>query len=68
VKTLGVDTVGPILMKNIFTIAPEALQLYSFKDVENLYESPELKKHYTKLITSLDKVVESLKDPSFDAI
>jgi len=68
VKTLGVDTVGPILMKNIFTIAPEALQLYSFKDVENLYKSPELKKHYTKLITYMDKAVESLKNPETDII
>jgi len=61
-KELGVDTVGPILMKNIFTIAPEALQLYSFKDVENLYESPELKRHYTKLINSLDGAIGLLSD------
>ena len=50
-------------MKNIFTLAPEALQLYSFKDVDDLYSSPEIKKHYTKLLTSLDQAIMSMKDP-----
>mmetsp|Transcript_11805 Transcript_11805/g.18146 ORF Transcript_11805/g.18146 Transcript_11805/m.18146 type:complete len:87 (-) Transcript_11805:100-360(-) len=54
VKALGVDAVGKILMRNIFTISPKALQLYSFRDIEDLYESRELKQHYTKLIKALD--------------
>jgi len=60
VKHLGFDTVGKVLMKEIFTNAPEALQLYSFRNVEDLYESEELKKHYTKLLGAVDKVVMNL--------
>jgi len=31
---IGFNLVGTQLMKNIFTIAPEAIELYSFKDVQ----------------------------------
>mmetsp|Transcript_11807 Transcript_11807/g.18150 ORF Transcript_11807/g.18150 Transcript_11807/m.18150 type:complete len:130 (-) Transcript_11807:1494-1883(-) len=49
-------------MQNIFAIEPEALQLYSFRNEEDLYESLALKKHYSKLIGALDKVVVALEN------
>jgi len=63
VKAIGIEPVGRILMKNIFTLAPEALQLYSFRNVKDLYGSPELKKHASKLLGSLDKVITGIKNP-----
>jgi len=62
------DLVGVTLMKNIFSIAPEAIQLYSFRDVQDLYNSEELKKHYTKLLKALDAVIISLKVPYDDIV
>jgi len=59
-KGPGIDTVGKLLMKNIFTLAPNAIQLYSFRNVENLFESKDLQKHYGKLLGALDKVIASL--------
>ena len=44
-------------MKNIFTLEPEALQLYSFRNEEDLYSSEALKKHALKLLGSLDSVI-----------
>ena len=47
---LGADKVGVLLFKNIFTIAPAAINLFvSFKDEENLYESPKLEAHGIKV-------------------
>ena len=37
VRGLGLDRVGQLLFRNIFKLAPEALQLFSFKDEPNLY-------------------------------
>jgi len=52
--------VGKLLMETIFTVEPAALDLYSFRDVPNLYESLELKAHYTKLVGGIDSAVKSL--------
>mmetsp|Transcript_11808 Transcript_11808/g.18155 ORF Transcript_11808/g.18155 Transcript_11808/m.18155 type:complete len:153 (-) Transcript_11808:1093-1551(-) len=68
VKTMGIDPVGKLLMQTIFEIQPEALQLYSFRDVPNLYQSEELKSHYRKLIGALNKVIESLKNPNTNMV
>jgi len=54
IKNYGVDPLGRLLFKNIFTIAPEALELFSFKEVSDLESSPELKAHYTRVIESLN--------------
>jgi hypothetical protein len=35
----GAEKVGTVLFKNIFKIAPEALALFPFKDLENFYET-----------------------------
>mmetsp|Transcript_44091 Transcript_44091/g.78057 ORF Transcript_44091/g.78057 Transcript_44091/m.78057 type:complete len:179 (+) Transcript_44091:90-626(+) len=59
---LGVETVGVVLFKNIFQIAPEALQLFSFKDEDNLYESPKLKRHATKVVMTVNTAVSKLRE------
>ena len=45
VAALGVENVGVLLFKNIFTITPEALELFSFRNEPNLYDSLTLKAH-----------------------
>jgi len=59
---LGAETVGVLLFKHIFEIAPEALQLFSFKNEENLYESPKLKSHAVGVISTVGTAVEGLND------
>mmetsp|Transcript_118250 Transcript_118250/g.205398 ORF Transcript_118250/g.205398 Transcript_118250/m.205398 type:complete len:470 (+) Transcript_118250:57-1466(+) len=59
---LGVETVGVLLFKNIFTIAPEALQLFSFKAEPDLYESAVLKAHATKVVTTVGVAVAGLRN------
>jgi len=61
-KGLGVETVGVLLFKNIFTAAPEALALFSFKDEADLYESVTLKAHGVKVVTTVDVAVSTLRD------
>jgi hypothetical protein len=61
---LGQETVGVLLFKNIFTIAPGALQLFSFKDEPNLYEGENLKKHGLRVVGMVDKCVAALDDLS----
>jgi hypothetical protein len=39
VEAIGLEIVGQELYKNIFKIAPQALDLFSFKDEPNVYES-----------------------------
>jgi len=36
VEALGVETVGILFFKRVFEIAPDALQMFSFKDEENV--------------------------------
>lgn len=62
VVSLGLETVGVLLFKNIFKIAPEALALFSFKDEDPLYESPKLKKHATGVVKTVGTAVAGLKD------
>lgn len=59
---LGAETVGVLLFKRIFEIAPEALQLFSFKDEPDLYESAALKKHGVLVVSTVGKAVAGLKD------
>ena len=37
VLKIGIDPVGKILFENIFKLAPQAKDLYSFKDLPNLF-------------------------------
>jgi len=60
---LGLENVGVLLFKNIFEIAPGALQLFSFKDEANLYESAKLKKHGLRVVSTVGTAVEKLGQP-----
>lgn len=56
--------VGVLLFREIFSLAPEALQLFSFKNVEDLYESPMLKAHGKSVVGAVDAAVHLLDDVS----
>ena len=45
------------MFRHIFEIAPEALQMFSFKDEPDLYESPKLKKHGVNVIKMVDSAL-----------
>jgi len=57
---LGAETVGVLLFKHIFELAPEALQLFSFKDEKSVYESKRLKSHAVKVVTTVGVAVDGL--------
>ena len=56
--------VGVFLFREIFSLAPEALALFSFKDVEDVYESPMLKAHGKAVVGAVDAAVHLLDDVS----
>mmetsp|Transcript_5672 Transcript_5672/g.7875 ORF Transcript_5672/g.7875 Transcript_5672/m.7875 type:complete len:150 (-) Transcript_5672:157-606(-) len=62
VSALGVEVVAVEFYRNIFTAAPEALQLFSFKDVPDLYNSPQLKKHGSTVIKTVGTAVAGIRD------
>ena len=62
VRGLGSETVGVLLFKNIFTIAPGALQLFTFRNRKDLYNSPFLKDHATKVVDAVGAAVDGLND------
>ena len=55
------ETQGVMLFRNIFTAAPDALQLFSFRDVPNLYESPALKRHGAGVFKAVEKALNDLE-------
>ena len=61
VAALGVENVGVLLFKNIFTIAPEALELFSFRNEPNLYDSLTLKAHGVNVVNTVGKAVAGLR-------
>ena len=64
VEAMGLDMVGQEFFKNIFKIAPQALDLFSFKDEPDLYESQKFKSHAFKAISAVGKAVAGLDDLS----
>mmetsp|Transcript_136125 Transcript_136125/g.236585 ORF Transcript_136125/g.236585 Transcript_136125/m.236585 type:complete len:186 (+) Transcript_136125:60-617(+) len=62
IGNLDVEHLGVKLFKNIFQAAPQALQLFSFKDEAALYESPKLKRHATKVVMIVNTAVSKLRD------
>jgi hemoglobin-like flavoprotein len=62
VESIGLEAVGCLLFKKIFTIAPGAIQLFSFRDDENLYESRAFKKHCRFVMEAIRSAVEELDD------
>ena len=63
VKGLGIENVGVLLFKNIFAAAPEALQLFSFRNEPNLYESEILKWHGKNVVTHVGLAVAGIRTP-----
>lgn len=61
-KALGVDTVGRLFYQRVFSQAPAALEMFSFKDDENMYESPAFKKHARNVVMTVGRAVAGLKD------
>jgi len=59
---LGVETVGVVLFTNIFEIAPEAKALFPFKDEPDLANSPVLKAHGAKVVSTIATAVSLLGD------
>ena len=53
---------GVKFFMRIFEIAPPALQLFSFKDVEELEKSPQLKKHASNVMRTVGQAVAGLSD------
>lgn len=51
------ETQGVILFKNIFALAPDAVNMFSFKDEANMYESPKLKKHGANVMKHVNLVM-----------
>ena len=62
VAALGVENVGVLLFKNIFAVAPEALELFSFKNEPDLYNSPKLKAHGANVVSTVGKAVAGLRE------
>ena len=59
---------GVILFRHIFTIAPGALEMFSFKDEPDLYTSPKLIKHGQNVMGYVNKAVARLgQEPDHNA-
>lgn len=56
------EPTGVAFFLKIFEIAPEALQLFSFKNESNLAQSPKLKSHALKVMQTVDVAVKGLAD------
>lgn len=61
VQNFGEEAAGVELFKNIFSIAPQALKLFSFSEEEDLYESPALKLHGATVVKTVGVAVTGLK-------
>lgn len=61
IKGLGLENVGVLLFRNVFTIAPEALQLFSFRNEPNLYESAIMKWHGKNVMVHVGHAVAGLR-------
>ena len=59
---LGAETVGLILFKNIFTAAPDAINLFSFKGTSDLYNSVQLKRHGKMVVMKVNDAVSLLNN------
>ena len=59
---------GVILFRHIFTIAPGALAMFSFKDEPDLYTSPKLIKHGQNVMNYVNNAVARLgEEPDHNA-
>lgn len=60
VKKIGLQDVGILFFKNVFTEAPEALQLFSFKDHNPYWESPTFRSHALNVVKHVGYAVRGL--------
>merc|ERR1711970_897167 len=58
----AIDAAGTALFKRIFELAPAALELFSFKQEVNMYESEKFLKHARSVITTVGVAVAGLDD------
>jgi len=58
----GEEAIGVYLFRQIFTIAPEALQMFPFRNEPNTYDSPALKKHATGVVRTLGTAINGLEN------
>ena len=64
VYALGLDAVGTLFYKTLFTDHPEALPLFlSFKDEPDMFNSEKFLRHARKLVASVSGAVEFLNQP-----
>ena len=61
-KEAGMQEVGTALFSEIFKRAPEALGLFSFRDIENYKESDEYINHVVKVASTVGKAVDNLEN------
>jgi len=53
---------GVVMFRKIFEIAPEALDLFSFRAEHNVFQSPALRAHATKVMATVGVAVAGLTD------
>lgn len=61
-KKLGVDTIGRVFYQRVFSKAPEALKMFSFRDNDNMFESESFKKHARGVVMTVGRAVAGLRD------
>lgn len=61
-KALGIDTIARIFYERVFSQAPEVLEMFSFKNDENMYESASFKRHSRGILMTVGRCVAGLKD------
>mmetsp|Transcript_11702 Transcript_11702/g.36530 ORF Transcript_11702/g.36530 Transcript_11702/m.36530 type:complete len:540 (-) Transcript_11702:401-2020(-) len=76
VQALGSDVVGELLYKNLFAIAPDTIELFPLEvrckysewtadegDEADIYESPALRKLFSKFVNAVGHAVAGLQEP-----
>merc|ERR1712226_427480 len=59
---VGAETAGKLLYQNIFKIAPGALQMFSFKDEPDMYNSSRFKQVSTRTVATVGTAVSMLRN------
>jgi hemoglobin-like flavoprotein len=62
-KEDGCDSLGANLLQTLLVAEPQVMQLFPFKDEENVYESLRFKAHASKLAVIIDAAVSLLANP-----
>ena len=66
VKAANLDVVGPLVYKNLFEYAPDALQMFPYKDTKDFITSAIVKKQSASVLRVIGRGIENLQD--FDSI